>query len=556
MKKDNIDGSSSFLGGMDLSRPSELVEPSSYRYAINLWIKNDYSGLSTRPGIRECNIFFDTKKAESIYRTGRIQGAGEYRNRYTKNVHVVICVDGYIYDLERIQKANRSYFVARVVNSLDRNNPNNMTAWVSKIPNGCIVNDGESLPFVVSPDYNRRTNPKAGEIAVGKFGVYCQSRFFYSRPNNREIYVSDFANPVSLQEAYDDNIYGFNLPSGDEITALGVHNILLDYATVGNFCFSSESGIFSVDVRGPRADWGRTSSSKVGFVSNIAPGVGAVSGNSFESCNANLYFRTNKGISSLKQSQYRYNADDLLQNHSIEVEPIYSMDSKELISRAYTKKFSNKVITTVNPFLVDGFIAWGAMLVYSPSINFSSKRETQNVNDSLITGVRPWNIVHSTDFHEDSLYINSYDCDGVNRLYEMRESFNSDFSEKRRTVQIPSFLATRGYSLGANLVQKVPTAAFAKILTDRVATAMVERSSGSSETIIPSGVKTPSKLKESNMRFFEEEFRVTSQGNVSIQSLAIIAETGKNDVTNPSSQNRQSPKQDCCTASVTNYCIA
>jgi hypothetical protein len=555
-KKQSIDGSSSFLGGMDLSRPKDLIEENTYHYAVNLWIKNNFQGLSTRPGIKECDIVFSTKKEEEVYRTGNIQGAGEYRSKYTKNNHLVVVVDGYIFDFERVRKSGRSLFISRILNSADRNNPDNLSCYVSKIPNGCIVNDGQSLPFIASSDYNRRSKPRAGEISVGKYGVYCQGRFFYSRPNGREIYVSDFDNPVSMQEAYDDNIYGFNLPSGDEITALGTHNILLDYATVGNFCFSSESGIFSVDVRGPRSEWGRTNSSKVGFVSNVAPGIGAVSHDSFESCNANLYFRTQNGISSLRKSQHRYNADDILQNSSIEIEAILGLDSKELISQTYTKKFSNKIITTVNPFLVRGFVAFNSMVVYSPSVVFSSRKEAQDVHDSVISGVRPWNIVHATDFHEDSLFINSYDCDGVNRLYEMRESFDCDYSNQFGALSIPSHLSTRSYNMGTSLVHKKANSSYAKIITDSQSSSVVGRSSGIAETTIGPNVFGPTKLKEANQRFFEESFVVNSTGLVSIQSVAIVAEQALNDVTNPTLTKPQSAKGKCCEASVTNYCIS
>jgi hypothetical protein len=461
MPQQITDGNVTWVGGMDTSRSPGDISKIQYSKATNVIIPDSLGGLSVRPGFHCCKIVFKNSNEEEIYTNGNVQGEGYF---ITNNiVYLVVVVSGYVF---RIFEIAYGVYRAEIININDRNSTILSKAWVIKIPNGCIVNNGKDFPLYVTSTSQRRTDPSKGEIGIGTMGVYVQRRLFYVDQSGKQIIASDFNQPVKNTEHYLTGIIGFAAPDAEEtITAITKQKTLLTYIEGGNLLFSTSTDLYSVDVRGTRSSWGDLGQS-VGKVSETIPGFSACSSNSFEAFNSNVYFRSAQyGIADLKQTYQQYENFDTVNNQSIEASYFLDNDTDWMLQFCYSRSYNKRLLTTVAPERNDdGYVFWNGLLSYHPAAVYQNSESTPRRYESVWTGVRPWCITSvKHDNERDTLFVHSHDKDGRNRMYMMDGSIDHDINQFGEKVEIRGYVETRGYGFDNPFLLKTTTRRFLRL---------------------------------------------------------------------------------------------
>lgn len=437
-----IDGITRFFGGQDHSRGAKDIDKDQYLKGVNVIIPRYNDNIANRGGWQHIDFDFEDDFAEEIFRTKNIQGRGWYWDG--GEVVQLRSVYGYIFEF---RKKTQILYKAKILNRGDQNNPKKTKAWFTKVPGGSICNDAESAPFWISKVEFRRTNSAQQEIGPGREGVYVQNRFWYTDVNRRLIWGSDLLNPLSLQEAFSTNIFGF-VPAEDdeEITAVGKQKFSNRDINGGELVFSTINNIYNVPVGGDRQVWGLAGSQGTGFVKSVLPGVGASSSFSFTSFNTNLFFRhRNLGVMDYKQAVTQFVRDDDVTSSSIEVNNWFDNDTEWMLDQVHSVKYKNRFLTTTNGSITpEGYVYWNGIISMNPSPLYGGKNKLPRRFEGLWTGVQPWGMM-VIDREEESLFVDSYD-EGVNRVYHYIDELQYDVNHEGRKVPIESVLETRGFS--------------------------------------------------------------------------------------------------------------
>lgn len=439
------DGTVDWTGGMDASRLPYLIESNKFHRACNIRIDRKSGQLKNRFGIEAIQLE-GSEDSICIYNNCKnLQAEGYYRDGIS--IVLVRLIDGYIVELSKITE-NR--YKVEIRNPSDRRNPFTSKAWITTVPRGVIIQDGQALPHIVRKDSIKRSDPSKNGITVGRMGIYIQNRYFYSDATGKFIWASTFRNPESLEEAYITNIWGFMLPDDDDtISAMGARKQTLSYVEGGTLSFSTINNTYSVDVRGNRENW-EISNNQLGKVQESIPGIGAVSSYSYEPFASNLYFRSlEDGVMDLRSTEDQFQRGEIYSSQSTELLEWMDRDSQRLLSKCYTKRFGHRLLTTVGPSInKHGYCYWNGMVSMMPEpIHANQKLPT--IYEGLITGVRPWCITSYSDNsvgHET--FIDSYDEDGKTRLYRLNIKLNYDVRPNGDRVEIESWIETRAYSFG------------------------------------------------------------------------------------------------------------
>ena len=449
-----VDGYVSFSGGMDSSRSPSVLGKNQYVWSINCVIPKSSEGIANRKGFRPIEIKFTLDKYKAIWETGNPQGCGSFIDE-RENEFLLYVVNGFVFELRSINNFTKE---AKILNLGNQNDPKKKHVWITTIPGGAIINDGQDAPIFTNGIDSRRTRPSKREIGAGLMAVYVQNRLWYVKPNRKEIWASTIKQPLSLDEAYIDNIFGVASPDDKKIQAIGKQGTIGRDAVGGDLAFATKGNYYTVDVRGARTNWGVTGGQATGFVDNTLPGLGAISGNSFESFNGNIFFRHSTfGLISLNQGRSEFANKDAFSKQTIEASLFFDNDTKFFLDSCYTKKYGKSIYTTIAPQHRDGFVYWNGLLVKTPDPYYGKQSEENKFTDiveSIWTGLRPWNIQTVGEVTEN-FYVLSYDFDCVNRLYVYDEYLDHDINYKKQKVAIESQLLTKAFSFQQPFFPKI-----------------------------------------------------------------------------------------------------
>jgi len=435
------DGIVDFSGGMDSYTSPSLLRGNQYVYAVNMQLEPGKVGIQTRPGFREVKINFRTRREEELYRNSKnIQGCGYFTDGGI--TFLLVSCDGFIFQFKEV---NKWEYDASLV--LTQNNPNLRKTYFSNVPKGVIINDGESAPIFGRANSFERIYKSDNSIGAGHAGIYLQGRFFYISEDRKRIIASTINNPTDISEANLANLAGFYVPDDTFITAIGTQKYIDADADGGSLVFSTLNNIYSIDVRGPISGWGQ---GNVGRIGGDIYDVSAVSPFSFLNVTGNIYFRSRDlGIASLQYLKYLYNSSDVVEPESFGGHLFFNNDDSRFLSNCYAVKYNNRIYTTIAPTFTAPGVYWNGLIVVYP------KQQGGIVYESIVTGIRPWCMVTTKDSVQgENLYIHSYDCDGVNRLYVVDKTINYDITAEGNRVEIESQLLTKSFVFGSDATLK------------------------------------------------------------------------------------------------------
>lgn len=447
------DGYVDWSGGMDTARSPASIGKNQIVWSTNCQINKSKSGIGCRPGYRPLNLIFSTKREQEIFKTGDFQGDGYY---FTGQEYVIlISISGYVFQL---RKSGMFTYHADVINLGSQNNPNNRNAYITAVNGAAVVNDSESSPLQVILNAATRVTGKY-RIKPGRAGVYVQNRFFYIDEDGKSVRSSTIRNPFSLEEAYTANIYGFYAPEDeDNLVAVGRLATLNNSIAGGNLAFATNRNIYSVDVRGGMSSWGRLQSSVtdlgniaqqyIGYVQGSLPDLGAVSPFSFESFNANLYFRNiTQGIVSLNRAQSQFANSDKYISQSIEANRFLETDAEIFLPQCRTKGYKERIFTTINPFQKNNTVLWKGLLSYIP-VPYSSSQEgiQPSFFETVYTGLNIHSILNvKYQNKEEDLFLTCVDNNGYNVIYVLDETIDYDINQEGKKVEIERKILTRAF---------------------------------------------------------------------------------------------------------------
>lgn len=434
---DKFDGNITWMGGMDAARPPWTLEATKYARGCNVMIQRQSGELTNRCGFEQWQLVGD---AACLYECAKnFQAAGHYLdgNEYVQ----LKMVDGWILSFRPMYG---NLLRVEVLNQSDRRSAVVSKGWITTVPGGAIVQDGDSLPHFINESGIRRSKGlSSNEVTVGRMGIYCQNRYFYVDASGRLIRYSDPFNPYSIRNSVLINIQGFALPEDQgQITAIGLRTQNLNYVEGGTLSFASLNSIYSVDVRGDAQDW-EQKSTNVGKVQEALPGLGAASSYSYEEFSSNLYFRTlDDGVADLAYSEQQYRGGMAYTSVSAEFLEWFGRDSKVLLGKCHTKRFGHRLLTTVGPQINrHGYVYWSGLTSFQPT----PSGQSDPIYEGLWTGVRPWALTgYDSPTNGPELWVDSYDRDGQTRLYKLNIRLDRDKTDQGYR-EIESWLETRAY---------------------------------------------------------------------------------------------------------------
>ena len=441
------DGIDNFSGGMDSSRGPDYIENTQCSKLINCSIEAVGDDLAPRWGMHHQFIDFDhTFDSEAYHNCRHVQGEGWYDDG--KGRVLLASIDGWIFEFLSTQKGR---FNGRIINRGDRNNPNRNKAWFARVPDGAVMNDGQSNTVFID-----RNGASRMDIGVGRMLAYVQNRLCWVSADGKQILIGDLGNIFGITDWATFGITGFTTPEDvDRITAIGKQKTLLRDINGGELVWSTDDNLYSAPITGDRRNWDEPGARL------MVAGSGASSGYSFESYNSNLWFRTfDEGIVDFKASATQFIRDSDTTGTSVEVDLWLDRDTPWMLDQCYTRKFNRRLFTTTAPAQNEhGFTYWNGIISMSPDPIFAGRERLPRRFEGLWTGVRPWCLTVMHGFTQESeMYVHSLDRDGVTRLYRIDPESDFDIDANGNRKEIERVGETRSFAYDSRLQPKIPNA--------------------------------------------------------------------------------------------------
>lgn len=272
------DGDFGWPFGVNSFTEPHLLRPGEATMAINVVKDPRTSGWKHRPAFIHNRIEWASPEGKALWEKGKLQAIGFQHKSST----FYALLGGRVF---RFEPCGRRALTGECLTPTQR--MASKEGWVTGIPGGAIIQDGRNLPLYCRGRSVVQVGTTREDIRIGRSGVYMHGRYVYVSMNGKAILASDLDNPVSMQEAVDSNVYGWEAPdSSDTILALSKYRIASNDVELGNLAFSTDQDIYTVDIRGARSEWGTT----LGRVSVAIPDVSFAGARAAAVVNANVVF--------------------------------------------------------------------------------------------------------------------------------------------------------------------------------------------------------------------------------------------------------------------------
>lgn len=419
------DGFVTLEGGMDSGRAPELINPNQVSYAVNATSRGSY--LRTRPPFRQPNLTFDSDESRTWFKSHRIQGA-DYFNLDGKTPVTISSVggkifekrvnrkDAYVHDITPLFPAGATDITgAAIGGQVDRNSMRQPKVWMQQATNYFIIQDGSSKPII----YNGAKARRAGknEVPVGECMAYGFGRIVVARGD--ELVVGDIVGgPTGVlgftETTYLDEGGAFKLPADmGNITGM-IFIARQDTATgQGNLLVFAEKGVASIDFSLPRDQWKEKAIQQVALLD-----IGATSAQSLTLINGDVFFRSEDGIRSYRDSRAQqdgYGRTPI----SYEVNEILNYDTPSLLNFVDAVYFDNRYLMTVAPKFNDYGAVFRGFCVMDFTPVTSTRAPAPPCFDGLWTGINPVALAVGGFGSGDRCFAYCTNDEGENQIWEI-----------------------------------------------------------------------------------------------------------------------------------------
>lgn len=237
---------------------------------------------------------------------------------------------------------------------LDVGTPTLPTVWMTQANEYLIIQDGQSSAIIFDGANSRRAEPALLEVPTGTAMVYNEEigRLVVAVPGNQIAFgdVFDGSNPASILKFEEETILDdggrFRIPlKFGKVTAMAMTANLDRSNGQGPMIVFAQRGISSFNLPANRDIW--TSLTYPTQV-NMPIRYSATSQETVQLVNADLYFRAPDGFRSLMWALKEFQSPGNVPLSS-EMNRILAEDDKELLDRASTMVFDNRLIFTAEP---------------------------------------------------------------------------------------------------------------------------------------------------------------------------------------------------------------
>ena len=412
--------------------------PANYAHqAVNRFFREDYN--RARPSIQNIELEFENDDERVWFQGANGQGATFY-NGYPSYLtsKLVASVGGRIYTVE---VNGRRGIVTKLY---DGNSRQFMHTWFAQGFQWLVIQDGIHAPlfwYGVNPP--RRSDLAKNEMPTGSVMAFIHGRFVVASSDGKNsIFVGDIAYGATLTRP--DDILSFTeqtywAEGGSFGTPVFVGDIMgiypmpfLDTGTGQNeLVIGCTNGFTSLDLSQPRDQWINTSVQRVALI-----GSGLVSSHGFAGLNGDMFYRSQAGIASYRNSRIEYSQRWNQTPVSREVNYWLKPDRKDYLEFAPMVSWQNMVLCGTSPLIASpNNPAFGkhrycrGMVVFDADAMSTAGRDGSPVWHGMWSGVRPWAFSQGYIGNANRCFAFSYDRDGKNRLYEFTLADGDDFFE-------------------------------------------------------------------------------------------------------------------------------
>lgn len=415
------------------------VPPGKAQNAVNRIFREDLN--RTRPLFSKINLTFESVDQQTFFEAANGQGAFFY-NAYPSYLspYLIASLGGRIYTIEI---HGQTGIVRQLI---DGNSRQFMHAWFVQGFNWLVVQDGIHPPVIWDgTNPATRSNLITNQVPIGSVMEFIHGRFVLATADGKNtIRVGEIA--FANTNLNPDDILNFppELPKYDIATNLG--NIeglyampFLDTGTGQNsLVCMCQGGFTSFDFSGPEETFLNPGIQKISLV-----GTGLQSSHGFAGLNGDVFYRSQEGISSYRNSRIEYDQTWRLTPVSREVNYWIKPDRKDLLEFIPMVSNQNMLFTGCSPLLAQpnnpalGYHRFCRGMVVLDADNMSTAgRLGEPVWHGMWSGIRPWGFARGIIQGQSRCFAFSYDRDGYNRLYEITVAQGDDqFGTDQRKIQ-------------------------------------------------------------------------------------------------------------------------
>lgn len=416
------------LVGMSGANPTVVPRNQASR-AVNRFFRYDTN--DTRLPFRNIILEFpdDTSGNDRLlFAAGNIQGAFFY-NAYPAFLksYIIVSIAGTIFTIK--VQGNKG----TVAKLFEGNEPVFTHAWFAQGFEWLVIQDGSARPILWDG-----TNPARravdGEVPTGSVMAFIHGRLAVSSADgtnqvavgdivygNDSTTTSDIINFTETTYWANGGAFGAPVYVGD-INGLYAMPYLDTGTGQNELVVGGTEGAVSIDLSFPRSEWLDRNILKISLL-----GAGFASSHALAGMNGDLFYRGYEGVRSYRNARSEYQQQWKQTPISTDMRRWLDKDPRWLLQYASAVSWNNMLFVTTqgrveqanNPFAGHhrfhrGFVVMDA----EPESN--TIREGASVWHGLWTGIRPVCFVEGRIEDQHRCFAFSYDCDGRNRLYEIK----------------------------------------------------------------------------------------------------------------------------------------
>ncbi len=413
---------------------------------------NRFGINATRPGFMGLSLTFvddtDGNNAK-LFAAGNVQGAFFYNSYPSFNLtYLIVSIAGTIF---KIQVIGKNGFVSVLFTG---NEPVFTHAWFAQGFDWLVIQDGLNAPIVWNGvDPARRA--VEGEVPTGSCMAFIHGRLCVASSDGTNqiavgdiVYGNDATTTIDIIK-FTDTIYwaeggAFGVPVYvGNITGMYAMAYLDTGTGQNDLVVLGTEGAVSIDLSNPREQWKDLNILRISLI-----GGGCVSGDSMASMNGDLFFRSAEGVRSYKNARMEFASTWKQTPLSNDVMRWIESDTPKLLQFNLQVAWNNYLFSACSPMLAKANNSFAGAHRYHRGfvvLDAQSESNTSRTGSSawygLWTGIRPTAMIQGRIENSHRCFAFSYDCDGVNRLYEITKDAPVD-SIDGRPIPIRSSLDT------------------------------------------------------------------------------------------------------------------
>lgn len=437
------DGITAFLSGVDSGRHPGLLDAGSLSFAINTTQRGGFP--ATRPRFTKKALIFENEDDQILFEDFPLQGYTRtaYRPAFNKSL-IVVSIGGRIFSI-----SPQDNFTVADITPDAGNIPTEPLAWMEQAEEFLIIQNNKDGAIIYDGATARRAT--ATEVPSGSAMVFNEEigRLCVA-VNGNQIVIGDVANGPTGVLKFTETGY---LNEGGKfmisprkygrITAMTMIANLDRSNGQGPMVVFSEEGIATFNLPPNRESWKNLT---YPVQVNMPIRYSATSQNSIVLVNGDVFYRAKDGLRSFVYAIREFNGWGNVPI-STEMRRVTDRDTQELLDRASTILFDNRVLFTVNPGSANGVYHRGTGAMDLDLISRLGQKSPP-VYDGIWTGIRPTGMMTGSFSMLERAFIFALNPDtNKNELWELhRESgYDVDDTEGR----IGSAIETRSMNFGS-----------------------------------------------------------------------------------------------------------